>query len=121
MGLIAIFPTYFVKKSRVVKLGSRKRQKQQLKEVGFVIANDREEFLHSSKTQPGLRQVRGWTLILDFAKVYPTRALALEEVKRLDVPYPVWVLILLESEGQIAVASDDENGPSWLDSVFLNS
>ncbi|MGZ4978222.1 MAG: hypothetical protein ACXV8O_13790 [Methylobacter sp.] len=92
----------------------QKRQKQQLKEVGFVIANDREEFLHSMKTKPGISQARGWVPMPDFAKVYPTRALALEDVKQLDV-YPVWVLVLLESEGLFAVGSEDDNRPPWLD------
>lgn len=96
-------------------MGKSKRQKQQLKEVGFVIANEREEFLHSMKTKPGISQSRGWVPMPDFAKVYPTRALALEDVRQLDVSYPVWVLVLLESEGQFAVGSDEDNRPSWLD------
>lgn len=96
-------------------MAKQKRPERQIKEVGFIIANEREEFLHSVNAKPGLYQALGWSPVSDFAKVYSTRALAVDEANKLDVSYPVWVLLLLESEGQFAVGSDDENRPPWLD------
>jgi hypothetical protein len=84
-----------------------------MKHIGYIIANDREEFLHSYKCTNGIES-RGWSLTPEMAKIYNTRAKAQNIANKMDYR-PVWVLELLDMENQLVVASDDEvNRPTWL-------
>lgn len=87
--------------------------KVKFKQVGFVIANDLEQYLEASSDQgSGLSRV--WTCTPEFAHVYSNRSQADQVAKKLADFYPVWVLVLLESKGQFAVEPNKGLNPSWL-------
>jgi len=84
-----------------------------MKHIGYIIANEREEFLHAYEYANGMEK-RGWSLTPELAKTYTTRAKAQKIADKMDFR-PVWVLELLDTGSQLVVASDDEiNRPAWL-------
>ena len=84
-----------------------------MKHIGYIIANEREEFLHAYEYANGMEK-RGWSLTPELAKTYTTRMKAQKIADKMDYR-PVWVLELLDTGTQLVVASDDEiNRPAWL-------
>lgn len=84
-----------------------------LKHLGFVIANADQEFLHSWKHRPGYL-LKGWTLSPALAHVFETRQMASNVITLLDHYSKLWILDLFDSPGSFVVASDRTPRPQWL-------
>ncbi len=82
--------------------------------LGFILANDREEFLHDYRNSPGAIE-RAWTAFPKYAKRFPVRRAAERAIRRLEAEYPVYVLELLDDGNRFIVAADEDRPrPSWL-------
>jgi hypothetical protein len=86
-----------------------------VKKIGYVIANQDEEFLQAYRIKPAYIY-RVWTGFCCDAKVFHTQAKALSIVKKLENQYPLWVLELYESPSQFIVSTDQAEKPKWLHS-----
>ncbi len=83
-----------------------------MRKLGFVIANDREEFLVYEGGNSSA-WARAWSPLPSMAKAY-TRREAEKLANSLEVPYPVWVLQLIETDNHYLVSSANGSGPDWL-------
>lgn len=82
--------------------------------LAFILANDREEFLHDYRQRPWVTE-RTWTVFPGHAKRFPTRRVAEYAIRHLEAGYPVYVLELLDDGDRFIVAADeDRSRPSWL-------
>jgi hypothetical protein len=82
--------------------------------LGFIIANDDEEFIALWRRRPG-SYFTFWTPQPDQAHLFPSAELASNVIKLLDFYSKLWVLHLFElPNGQIFVGSNDEKKPEWL-------
>jgi hypothetical protein len=86
-----------------------------MKKLGFIIANDNEEFLHKyfvSEDSSG----RAWSITPELALIFRTRAKAEAAFKELEkeVDYRLWILVLFETKKQLMVGSDEDIVPDWL-------
>lgn len=85
-----------------------------MKKLGFIIANDGEEFLSNYSADKG-SIARSWAMIPDFAMVFRTRQHALKAVEKLEYSSRLYVLELHENNMQYAVAAyEEEDPPLWL-------
>jgi hypothetical protein len=84
------------------------------KHLGFIIANNDEEFLVAWRRRPG-SYGNAWTSFPDLAHLFPSPELASNVIKVMDFYSKLWVLSLFElPDGQIFVGSNDEKKPEWL-------
>jgi hypothetical protein len=67
-----------------------------MKLLGFIIANDYEEFLESYSIRGDI-QVRSWSRIPDIARLFKTRNQASIYVKKMALPYRTWILKLYDN------------------------
>lgn len=82
--------------------------------LGYVIANEREEYLHFFK-QTSSYTKRVWVPLPVFAKRYGDRTRALRDCKRLSTTRRTWVLELFETATQFFVSFDEEDDPPpWI-------
>lgn len=82
--------------------------------LGFIIANNDEEFLAAWRRRPGSYLI-GWTPCPDLAHLFPTPELASNVIKVLDYYTKLWVLNLFQlPNGQIFVGTNDEKKPEWM-------
>lgn len=81
--------------------------------VGYVIANNDEEYLFDVQFSPGIAG-KAWARHPDFARVFVTRGEAREMLARLHLDYPAWVLELYDAGSQHIVATPERNRPAWL-------
>lgn len=84
-----------------------------MRKLGFIIANDREEFLADYQETEELSS-RSWSRIPDFSKVFRKRENAISVVKNLPDTYKYWVLNLYETESQFSVAYEGNDPPPWI-------
>ena len=85
----------------------------ELHHIGFVIANDDEEFLHAWKRHPGY-SLMGWALSPARAHVFQTREHASNVIRLLEYHSKLWILDLFDSPGQFVVSTESRNRPQWL-------
>ena len=97
---------FFTKKRYVTEI---------MKKKGFVIANDKEEFLAEFKHNADY-SLRKWAITPELALVFHSRLKAQEAVKNIqdDVNYRLWILELFDMGKQLAVGTEDEDKPDWL-------
>lgn len=81
--------------------------------VGFVIANDDEEYLHDFFESRGA-VVKTWARHPDFALVFVTRLEARQMVWKLRQDSKLWVLELFDSGSQLIVVTSESERPTWL-------
>jgi len=81
--------------------------------IGYVIANDNEEFLVFDQTTRHSSS-RAWSVLPDLAQLFPSRRLAEKSAKLLDVENPLWVLQLIETPDNYLIRSESKDRPSWL-------
>jgi hypothetical protein len=79
------------------------------KRLGFIVANDAEEFLAHYDENALL-----WSATPELAKVYPSRKKAENVVLELEYKTRLWVLSLFEHKHQLIVGSDSDERPQWL-------
>lgn len=85
----------------------------ELHHIGFVIANEHEEFLHAWKRHPGY-SLTGWALSPARAHVFQTREHASNVIRVLEYHSKLWILDLFDSPGQFVVSTESRNRPQWL-------
>jgi hypothetical protein len=88
-------------------------KKMKMKKLGYVIANDEEEYLNSYCIKPDSIS-RAWSPLCSYAKVFQTKTHAQKVIQRLDVLVQLWVLELYENERHLIVTTEQENVPKWL-------
>ena len=85
-----------------------------MKKLGFIIANEIEEFLANYSVNEG-SIARSWAIVPDLAMVFSTRKNALKVVEKLDYSSKLYVLELHENNKQYAVlAHESEDPPKWI-------
>ena len=85
-----------------------------MKRLGFVIANDLEEYLAVFHNKPE-SSVKCWAKIPDIALIYPTRKKALSAINCICTPHKLWVLSCYETATNfICVSAIGEDHPSWM-------
>jgi hypothetical protein len=83
---------------------------QRLKKMlGFIVANDNEEFL-MNYGENGLL----WSATPELAMLFPTRKKADIAVIELQYKTRLWVLLLFERKHQLILGSDSDEMPHWL-------
>jgi hypothetical protein len=94
-----------------------------VKRLGFVIANDLEEYLAVFQNMPGLSG-NYWTrvqlsniLYMDLLKIYPTKKKANIAIKQIKTSHKTWVLPLYSTGFQVFVSFIGEDGPPWIKAV----
>jgi hypothetical protein len=80
------------------------------RKLGYVVANDREEFLVYIGGSPGVSN-RTWSLNPAMARIY-TRSDAVRIARELGVSY--WSLEISETASQYIVTGNGNNSPEWL-------
>lgn len=81
--------------------------------VGYVIANDDEEYLHDFYDSRGA-VVKTWARLPDFAQVFIIRLEARQMIYKLNQNSTLWVLELWDYDSHFVVTTQDDNRPSWL-------
>lgn len=84
-----------------------------LKHIGFVIANNEEEYLHSWKHQPAY-SLKVWTLSPGKAHLFETREIASNVIILLDHYSKLWILDLFDSPDAYVVGTNPSERPQWL-------
>lgn len=84
-----------------------------MKPSGYVISSDREEYLSDFSFAPGHIK-RVWSPFIDSAKVFQSKAQADTILKKLQSPYRLWVLQLLETPTAFIVTTGSVIRPHWL-------
>jgi hypothetical protein len=82
-----------------------------MKQLGYVIANEREEYLEKYVETPG-SVVKGWTPNPGASRRFPTRKRADDIAKRID-NHRCWVVALHENASRYAVVFEGEDPPPW--------
>jgi len=81
--------------------------------LGYVIANENEEFLHSFKAD-NFHTITAWTRNPALAFRHKTSRLCQERIKRLNGKNSLWEMELLETDSHFLVGSSSENVPPWI-------
>ena len=81
--------------------------------VGYVIANDYEEFLVDVLESRSVIR-KAWTRSPDFALVFVTRLEARQMIWKLRQNYKLWVLELWDFGSQLVVTTPESKAPTWL-------
>jgi hypothetical protein len=81
--------------------------------IGFVIANDEEEFLTDVRESSSV-VVKAWARHPDFALVFVTRLEARQMIFKLRQHCKLWALELWDFGSQLVVTTPEKIAPSWL-------
>ncbi len=85
-----------------------------MKKIGYVIVNEREEFLHKYQID-GFTIARLWSKAPGLSHIFQTRSQAAKVVKKLEIPGKAWVMQLAETSTKYILICDREVRPKWLD------
>lgn len=84
----------------------------EFKKIGYVVVNEREEFLLNFNFKRGnVALVWSQTILNTF--VFPSKRAAKEVIERIKTGRQLWVFELLDNGPQLALSSDDYPLPSW--------
>ena len=81
--------------------------------VGYVIANNYEEFLMDVRESRSVI-VKAWARSPDFALVFVTRLEARQMIWSLRQHYKLWALELWDFGSGLVVTTPEPNAPQWL-------
>lgn len=81
--------------------------------VGYVIANDREEFLSRYTVTRHGSPVLVWTSSILRAQLFSRRNDARRVLKKLKVSRRLWLFTLLNTPGHLVLTSDESDLPIW--------
>lgn len=90
-----------------------------MKRLGFVIANDIEEYLLSSSNSDNY-SINLWyrfpsgILNPDNLRIFSSSKDAQDFVRHIDSSHKIWVLVLFETHNQYAVSSLGNDAPGWI-------
>lgn len=85
-----------------------------MKKLGFIVANELEEFLTLFEDTPDYTRAV-WSKELDLAKVYSNPREAGLVARKTKSPYKKWVCLLQESESQLIVTVAGDDVPPWME------
>ena len=83
-----------------------------MKKLGFVIANEIEEYLVEEHVYPD-RFDNGWSRLVDLAMIYRTKGRLYSVVKRLHTVHKLYALELFDTGTRFMVRTVDDV-PSWI-------
>ena len=94
-----------------------------MKRLGFVIANELEEYLSSFyETSDSIHTC--WLKIdhpnrlhSQLIKVFPTKKKALLSFKKIHTTHKLWVMSLYETANQFVVSTSGDDVPSWIENI----
>jgi hypothetical protein len=84
-----------------------------MRKLGFVIANEREEYLVQEHEYFD-RFDNGWSKLVDLAMIYRTRSRLNSVLKRLHTVHKLYVLELFDTGKRFMVRTVDDEVPSWI-------
>lgn len=84
-----------------------------MKELGFIVANEIEEFLSAFEDTPEYTRA-AWSVLPDLAKVFSNPEEAGRVARKIQTPYKKWVCLLSENESQLIVTVAGEDVPPWI-------
>lgn len=87
---------------------------RKMKKLGFIIANENEEFLAEFEDTTEYTSV-GWSIVLDLAKVYSNPEEAGCVARKVKTPYKKWVCLLSENKSQLIVTVAGDDVPPWIE------
>lgn len=90
-----------------------------MKRLGFVIANELEEYLSYSETDR-YHSHNIWCstycgrMFIEMIRVFPTLSECRELISNIETHSKIWILALYETKSRYCVSSIGEDCPSWL-------
>lgn len=85
-----------------------------MKKLGFIIANEIEEFLHDYIDTDEYTRV-AWTIDIHLAKVFKTSDEANRVARLVRTPFKKWVCQFSETKSQFVVTVKGDDVPPWIE------